>query len=44
LKLEKYLLIILLLLGLLSPGNGSTERHAFSNGFGTGLAKGAYRK
>jgi len=28
---------------LLSPGNGSTERHAFSNGFGTGLAKGAYK-
>jgi len=34
-----YLLIILLL--LFSPGNGSTDRHAFSNGFGTGLANGA---
>jgi hypothetical protein len=37
------LLIIRLLLLVLSAGYGSTERQAFSNGFGTGLANGAYK-
>ena len=36
-----HVLIMRLLFMFISPGNGSTERQAFSKDFGTGLAKGA---